>query len=1020
MLSPVQTQSVSPVFVGRDRELTVLRAALDRAGAGEPQALLVGGEAGVGKTRLLEEFLAAACASGAATAVGGCVEIGADGLPYQPVSGALRMLHGALGDELLRAAAGFEDDLVRLLPDLAENPAPAPRGPEYPDEFGRARLFELTARLLERISAERTVVLAIEDLHWADRSTRELLAYLYRALHRARLVVVATYRTDDIHRRHPLRPFLAELDRLRTVQRLELPRLSRDEVRRQMAGILHSEPDHALVERVFRRSDGNPFFVEELACSIHSGCATGLSDSLRDLLLVRVEALPEDAQRVVRVAAEGGSRVEHALLAAVAGLADDDLDEALRAAVGANILLLADGGDSYRFRHALVREAVVDDLLPGERSRVNRRYAQALEERPGLICASDRPARLASYWYHAGDARKALPAVLRASVEARRRHAHAEQLHLLQRAMELWDDVPDAERDQLPAACVTEAYPPVTSGPDGDPAVSDARPHYLDLLAEAAVAARLSEQRERGLTLVKQALRLVDADRDPVRAAWFWTQRSRLVKGLGRGDGREELARAEELVCGVPPSAVHADILVQIAGWEMCHVPGERTLSTAERAVELARLVGAADVELNARVTLATLRVASGEADRGIAELRELARRAEGRADTRALGRAHLNLTHVLEATGRSAEAVAAAEEGLKAAGAAGVHNDAFLTANLAESLTSLGEWERAATLLGSAHDNVRHAGTRGFLTLRSAHLALLRGELDEAERLLGQVRQSAARLGAEPQVLVPVAEAELGIAADRGRYDQARAVLRDALAVPPTLGHHAYWWQLLVRAAAAEGDARGLPGMDAERDGILALLRLRGRALVTDAPVWVAWSRWFDAELARADGRDDPARWAEAAAGFAPLHRPYALARVGYRWAESLLAGGAPDRERAAALLGEAHATAGRLGARLLRQETELLATRARLPLSGAPACPHHPATRADDLGLTPRERDVLRLVAAGRTNRAIAEELFISPKTASVHVSNILAKLGVSGRGEAAAVAHRLRLFGVDAAAG
>ncbi|MBZ6294149.1 AAA family ATPase [Streptomyces olivaceus] len=383
MLGPVETRSVSPVFVGRTGELDTLHDALARASAtgGEPQALLLGGEAGVGKTRLVEEFAAAAGLRGAVVALGGCVEIGGDGLPFAPFSTALRALRRRLPDELAGAARGQEEELARLLPELGDSGAPGGGG--RPDEEDMARLFELTARLLERVAADRAVLLVLEDLHWADASTRHLIAYLFRTLRTGRLVVLATYRSDDIHRRHPLRPLLAELDRLRTVRRLQLGRFTRDEAGRQIAGILAREPDPLQIDEIFARSDGNAFFVEELAVAAHEGSRTGLTDSLRDLLLVRVEALPESAQRVARIVAEGGSTVEHRLLAAVAGLGEDDLIEALRAAVNANILLPAPDGDGYRFRHSLVREAVGDDLLPGERSRLNRRYAEALDAGPG-------------------------------------------------------------------------------------------------------------------------------------------------------------------------------------------------------------------------------------------------------------------------------------------------------------------------------------------------------------------------------------------------------------------------------------------------------------------------------------------------------------------------------------------------------------------------------------------------------------------------------------------------------------
>lgn len=361
MLSDVETRSVSPVFVGRAAELAVLGEALDCiAVSGEPQALLIGGEAGVGKTRLIEEFGESARARGALVALGGCIEIGSEGLPFAPFSAILHTLNWHLRDELATAVAGQEGELSRILPELGETP-----GKAHDEETGRARLFELTARLLERLAAHRTLVLVIEDLHWADRSTRELLAYLLRALHDANVLLVATYRSDDIHRRHPLRPFLAEIDRMRTVRRVELARFNREEVRSQIAGIKGSAPEEDTVDRVYQRSEGNAFFVEELACGLADGALHGLSDPLRDLLLVRVEALPEDAQRVVRTAAEGGSTVEHELLAAVCRMPEDDLIEALRAAVGSNTLVPTQDGTGYRFRHALAREAVVDDLLPG-------------------------------------------------------------------------------------------------------------------------------------------------------------------------------------------------------------------------------------------------------------------------------------------------------------------------------------------------------------------------------------------------------------------------------------------------------------------------------------------------------------------------------------------------------------------------------------------------------------------------------------------------------------------------------
>ncbi|MFH9434186.1 helix-turn-helix transcriptional regulator [Streptomyces rochei] len=1020
MLPPVETRSVSPVFVGRAGELATLNEALEGAAFAEPQALLLGGEAGVGKTRLVEEFADAARRQGAVVALGGCVEIGADGLPFAPFSTALRALRRQLPGELADAAAGQEEELARLLPELGEG-APVTGGGRH-DEESMARLFELTARLLERVAARHTVVLVLEDLHWADASTRHLIAYLVRTLRTGRLVVLATYRSDDIHRRHPLRPLLAELDRLRTVRRIELGRFTRDEVGRQIAGILAYEPDPLQVDEIFERSDGNAFFVEELAVAAHEGCCTGLTDSLRDLLLVRVEALPESAQRVARIVAEGGSTVEYRLLAAVASLAEDDLIEALRAAVGANILLPAPDGDGYRFRHSLVREAVADDLLPGERSRLNRRYAEALDADPTLVPAAERVMRLASYWYHAHDPARALPAVLDASVEARRRHAYSEQLRLLERAMELWDSVPDEVRATLRPVDYTEVYPPCGC----DPATAPLR--YLDLMAEAAVAGRLCGERERALKITKRALRLLEEEqeagagmpasgRDPQRAAWFWTQRSLLVQAQGRGDGWRELGIAQELVRGLPPSQVHAEVLAMAANWSMLHDPGPDAVVAAERAVEYARMVGAADIELNARLTLGGLMVDAGHIDAGLAEMFQVRDQVVARGRSAVVARSHVNLPSVLESVGRSEEAIGILREGVEITRRMGLlESEAWVWGNLSESLISLGRWDEALEAAARASAPGRGPAPRGGAALKRAFIALARGGTAEAARLLAEARAAYGTHDPMPQYRLPLAALALGIAAAEGRVQDARAEFGRVLdtGLPP--GTQRYGWPLLLSAAQAEADARGLPAAEEGRTEALERLAGTAKTLTTGAPVWLAHEKWVRAELHRAEGRDTPALWTEAVTAFECLERPYELARVRHRLAAALLdTGGEDERARATELLRLAGTVALHLGARPLADAVDLLGRRARLTLGRAAGPERAPADPAEALGLTSRERDVLRLVSDGRTNRQIAEELFISPKTASVHVSNILAKLGVSGRGEAAAVAHRLALFPV-----
>ncbi|WP_419998042.1 helix-turn-helix transcriptional regulator [Streptomyces boninensis] len=997
MLNHVSSQPsrVSPVFVGRDPQLEALRAALARAAAGAPQAVLVGGEAGVGKSRLVEEFLHAAEADGAVTALGGCVEAGAEGLPFAPLTTALRALRRTLGTAMDEAAAGREDDLASLLPDLGVLGERIGEAGARPEAAARGRLFDLTARLLERLTADRPLVLVVEDLHWADRSTRELLAYLLRSLGDAKLLIVATYRSDDLDRRHPLRPALAELDRLRTVQRLELPRLTRAEVSGQIAGIHGGDaPDAALLDAVFTRSDGNAFFVEELALSGATARGGPLSESLRDLLLVRIEALPESVQRVVRIAGGGGSTVEYALLAAVAGLPEDELITALRAAVDAGILRAAGeapNDDVFRFRHALLREAVAGDLLPGERHQVARRYAEALEAAPGLVRPEERAARLASFWYQARDAARALPATLQAAADASRRHAHAEQLQLLDRAVELWDEAPEAAK----------------GGQD-----------VLDLLADAAVAARLTSEPERGVTITKQALRLLEARPQSadsaLRAAWFWTERAIVVQMTSRSDGWAELAKAEELVRGLPPSPVHAYVLSEVATWQALHTPGREAMATAQRAVDLARLVGDEETELDIRIPLGWMTVDAGDVEGGIAELYEIRRRALLLGSPTVISRSHLNLADCLEGLGRSAEARERGEEAVEQLGRYGLTDGvAFALGNLGNSLISLGRWAEAEAGTAEVARMVTSPKRLGGTAIRRTNLAILRGDMEAAAAELTEARKHLDVHDVHPQYTLPMIRAELAIAAAGGHIQEVRALLAQATADGFPMGMQRYAWPLLYEAAAAEADARVLPAAQAGRAAAVARIRKATGGLPRFAPAWQAQGLGTEAELLSAEGAEAAAaeRWAEAVAAWEPQGWPYHLARARFRYGQALLAARPAEREEPTELLRLAHESAAGLGAAPLVADVEALAARARVALAGGSQ--ELPQDPVQQLGLTSRERDVLRLVASGRSNRQIADELFISPKTASVHVSNILGKLGVSSRGEAAAAAHRLRLF-------
>ncbi|MFC7310761.1 LuxR C-terminal-related transcriptional regulator, partial [Streptomyces monticola] len=507
---------------------------------------------------------------------------------------------------------------------------------------------------------------------------------------------------------------------------------------------------------------------------------------------------------------------------------------------------------------------------------------------------------------------------------------------------------------------------------------------------------------------------------DPLRAAWFWVQRSRLVSTLGRGDGRSETAKAEELIRGLPPSVVHAEVLTHRASWGSLHEPGPETMAAAERAVEYARMVGAESIEMNARLTRGGLLVESGDVERGLAEMHHVRERVIAEGLVADLSRVHINLPSALEGVGRSADSVQAAVKGIEFCRTYGLlDTECWVWGNLAEAQLTLGRWHDVLTSVEQAQRTAHSSKPRGSAAERLARLALYRGDLATAAHQLAVAHGHFGTHDPQPQYSLPLITISLGIAAHEGRILEIREELRRLAdeGLPP--GTQRYGWPLVLTAATAEADARGLPAAEPGRAEALDHIRRAVKSLATPVPVWLAHDHWVRAELARAENRDTVADWTAALTAFEPLERPFDLARVRHRTAEALLASG-PDetaRSRAAELLRQARGTADELAARPLAEDIALLAQRARLgltaPEESAPPAPRRPDDPVEALGLTSRERDVLRLVTLGRSNRQIAEELFISPKTASVHVSNILAKLGVSARGEAAALAHRLRLF-------
>src|SRR4051812_27154121 len=374
----------SPTFVGRADELAALDGALGRAAAGVPAFTFVAGESGVGKSRLVSEFEARARQADppARVFVGHCLELSGRAIPYAPLVDALRPVARELaerGSDLPASLPpGTRAALAELMPEIGGAPAPVAAG----DGGRRARIFEARLALLERLGREQPVALVLEDLHWAAPSTRDFLTFLVRSARTEPLCLVVTYRSDELHRRHPLRPLLAELERTPGVDRLGLERFSRDEMRAQVSSILDAPAPDDLADRLFERSEGNALYTEELLAASTDGCQE-LPETLRDLLVARVERLPEAAQQVVRVISVEHP-MRHALLAALCDLDEAELLHGLREAV-AHQVLVTGANETYAFRHALVGEAVYGDLLPGERSAMHARLAETVDAHRELM-----------------------------------------------------------------------------------------------------------------------------------------------------------------------------------------------------------------------------------------------------------------------------------------------------------------------------------------------------------------------------------------------------------------------------------------------------------------------------------------------------------------------------------------------------------------------------------------------------------------------------------------------------------
>ena len=942
--------SLAGPMVGRADELDALTSAWQEARLDRSRVVLVGGEAGIGKSRLVEELIASV--DDATVLVGGCVDLGDDALPFAPFAAALR--------EPMRSAG--VDDLVSLAGGTSND---------------RRRLYEAVADLLESESDRQPIVLVLEDLQWADRSTRELLAFLEKALHAVPVLIVATYRSDELHRSHPLRPFLAELSR--SVPRIELAPLGEPQVAQMLADIWERPPTGAEVARLLDRSDGNPFLLQELASCKDEG---PLPQSLREVMLMRADRFPATTQSTLRIAALIGNDVPHALLEVVCAEGEIgvvELDQALRELVDASILRPS-RESQYEFRHSLLRESVHADLMPGEHARIHSAIAQALTDNPLLGDPLQYQIEIAHHWRAAHDLPRALPSAYEAAFAAGRIHAYAEQLRMLERVLEVWHVVPNAE-----GLLGTDEY---------------------SVLMEAAHAAARSGDHERFLAMVDRAIAGARNDDDIPRTAAALATRGHEQLHHDIDESINDIQQALSLVPDVP-SVARAQTVEALSVSLLLRGDVDAALTQATVASEMAADVGDRVTEASALVTVGSALVDTAEVDEGLRILRAALTQAEAAGDDRVASRALNNLSDALCGIGRYREAVEVSERALEVASRLGLMRtySPMPMANIADARIQLGDLDGAEEVLApTISDSGLGVAGAGIL---AAMLAFLRGDLDTAEQLLDDTRATRRNLGSWPQDALPDAQIRSAISLTRGDTATALDVTLAELEEPVATGYPRYYWPLIVICAEAAA-ALAVSGVSDAQQPLLERAVNVVRASVQAQPVagesGVAWRAHAEVLLDVVDGRATKDRWLDVALAYgktdAPMGQGHALLQA------AGCAAAAGDRVEATELVREADVLASRVGRGLLRTAVDAAARRIGFELDSAAS---KGARVGLPFGLTDRELEVLRGVAAGRTNKQIAQELYISPKTASVHVSNILAKLGVSGRGEAAALAHQ-----------
>lgn len=983
-----------PAFVGRTEELALLDQALVSVVEEGGTTLLIGGDAGVGKTRLIAEWRAGVRGRGVRVATGFCSPGDAQGRAYGSLIGILRDLDVQLpAREGAQVLGPVYRALGLPLAGAVERESAQPEPPAG-DELAKTRLLDTILACVTTLADPGPTVLVFEDLHWADSATADLIDVLARNLGPGAVMLIGTYRSDELVPGHPMRTMVAELGRHSRVAHVELGGLDRDQLGTIVAGILGHEPDLALADAVYSRSEGNPFFAEELVAARD---VPRLPPLLRDVIMLRVGRLSAHAQHVLAVTATAGGSVDHRLLSAVCDLDGGVLEAAIAETIDRQLLVVSLTGTGYEVRHALLSEAVYDSLLPSERVRLHRGLAEALTAHPELrlVGPGHAQAELAGHWWAAGAWNEAFLESLKAADAAESVFAFVETHTHLERALAAWERAPDA------ALHVT----------------------HLELLGRAADVAHFACARQRAVEWAKAAVEEVDATAEPGLAALCLARLGRVVAAVDSQQSLEALRRAASLLPADPPSVERARVLAEQGRCLMMLSRFHEAEALCVEAIRLARSSGSSAEEGHATNTLGCCRAGTGHLAEGIGLLRTALQIAEDLGSPGDLNRACTNLSDQLLQAGRLHEAAAVSLDAAAMGQALGGIRLEGAAVYSAEALFRLGQCDTAEALLSERGGSPGMDGN--MLQLVTALMALRRGRFDDARNALVVADElTAGQVDVQWRGRYLMLMAELAL--EEGRWRDASSNIDHALSLAALSDDRYYAPEMCalgIRALADGHDDTRTRRVARETDTRKAQVaaaeladkaeRMIGASTENEgvaSPPSQAFALVCRAEESRLT-RSDPAIWEAAANAWEQQGQCYHEAYCRWHQAAALLAE-TGDRRRATDLLQRAWRVSKDTDAAPLRTKIEHLAHRARISISSEDRADSVGSPAAKEFGLTAREIEVLGQLAAHRTDAEIAKQLYISKKTASVHVSNLLRKLGVSSRLEAGDIGQQIGL--------